>query len=86
MNVAIYLSKLSNKKMSLKRRVERLRPHYGSIRRMEVVRDSDGSDTEVIRRKNYKFIMVSLERRCNNYKRDSYIASFIQTIFIETKK
>lgn len=86
MNVAIYLSKLSNKKMSLKRRVERLRPHYGSIRRMEVVRDTDGSDTEVIRRKNYKFIMVSLERRYNNYKRDSYIVSFVQTIFIETKK
>lgn len=67
MNVVIYLSKLSNKKMSLKRRVERLRPHYGSIRRMEVVWDSDGSDAEVIRSKNYKFIMVSLQRRCNSY-------------------
>lgn len=63
--------------MSLKRRVERLRPHYGSIRRMEVVRDCDGSDTEVVRRKNYKFIMVSLERRRNSYKCDSYIVFFI---------
>lgn len=51
MNVAIYPSKLSNKKMSLKRSVKRLRSHYGSIRRMEVVRDSDGSDTDVVRRK-----------------------------------